>query len=119
LFGVKLTQDEAIHFEDLEFTVDHSNNLSPSPEGDDSSVVVEGTAHSGSPSLLAILEKSPSKDNLASSEGESSGFPVPRACNAVISTVPIVTMPPPEETLMPQTILARPQRNATPTPLPR
>jgi hypothetical protein len=33
LFGVKLTQDEAIHFEDLEFITDRSDNLSPTPEG--------------------------------------------------------------------------------------
>jgi hypothetical protein len=33
LFGIKLTQDEAIHFEHLEFIIDCSNNSSPTPEG--------------------------------------------------------------------------------------
>jgi hypothetical protein len=46
------------------------------PEGDDSSIVVRGMARSGSPSLHAILEESPSEDDLASSEGESVGFPI-------------------------------------------
>jgi hypothetical protein len=39
LFGVKLTQGKAIRFEDLEFIIDQSNNLSQSPKGDDSSAV--------------------------------------------------------------------------------
>jgi hypothetical protein len=74
--------------------------------------------HSGSPSLHAILKESPSEDDLASSEGESSGSPVPRACNTVISAIPIATMLPPEETPMPQTIPMMPQWTATPIPLP-
>jgi hypothetical protein len=75
-------------------------------------------AHSGSLSLHAILEESPSEDNSTLSEGESSSFPVLRACNAVISVVPSVTTPPPEETPVPQTIPVRPQWTSIPTPLP-
>jgi hypothetical protein len=118
LFGVKLTQDKAIHFEDIEFIADRTDNLSLSPEGPDSGVVVEGMACSGSPSLHAILEESPNEDDSASSEGKSSGYPLPKVCNAVISTNPITTTPPPEQALTPQTIPARPHRIATPTPLP-
>jgi hypothetical protein len=118
MFGVKITKDEAIHFEDLEFATNHSNNLGLSPKEDDFDAVVWGMAHSGPLSLHAILEESSNEDDSASSEGESSGLPVPRACNAVISTVPIATMPSLEEPPMPQTIPARPQWTATPTPLP-
>jgi hypothetical protein len=64
LFGVKLTQDKAIHFEDLEFIADRSDNLSLSPEGGDSSAVVGGMTYNGSPSLHAILKESPSEDEL-------------------------------------------------------
>jgi hypothetical protein len=63
LFGVELTQDEAIRLKDLEFITDHLNNLHLLPEGDDSSTMVESMACSGSPSLHAILEESPSKDD--------------------------------------------------------
>jgi hypothetical protein len=98
LFSIELTQDEAISFEDHEFITDHFNNLSLSPEGDDSSAVVEGMAHNGSPSLHAILKEWPSEDDSASSEGESFCFPIPWACNVVTSAVPIVTMPSPVET---------------------
>jgi hypothetical protein len=106
LFGIELTHDEAINFEDLEIITDHFDNLSLSPEGDDSSAVVEGMAHNRSPSLHAILEELPSKDDSASSEGESFDFPIPWACNAVTSAIPIVTMPPPDETPVLQTIPA-------------
>jgi hypothetical protein len=83
LFGVELTQDEAICFKDLGFIADHIDSLSLSPEGDDSGAVVRGMARSGSLSLHAILEESPNVDDSHSSEGESSGFPIPRACNLV------------------------------------
>jgi hypothetical protein len=76
LFSVELTQDEAIRFKDIEFITDYLDNLCLLPEGDDSSIVVRGMARSGSPSLHAILEESPSEDDLASSEGESVGFPI-------------------------------------------
>jgi hypothetical protein len=118
LFNVKLTQDKVIHFEDLEFTANHPDNLSLSPKRANSGAIAEGMTHSGSLSLHAILKELPSEDDSASSEGESSGFPLLRACNIVISVIPIATTPPPEETLVPQTIQARPQRTATPTPLP-
>jgi hypothetical protein len=101
LLGIKLTQDEAIHFEDLEFITDRSDNSSWTPEGGDSSAIVKGMSYSGSPSLHAILEESPSGDDSASSEGESSSFPLQRACSVVISTIPIVTTGPLEETSVP------------------
>jgi hypothetical protein len=98
----------AIHFEDLEFIDSRSNNLSLSPEGGDSRVVVRGMACSGSPLLHAILEVSPRGDDSVSSEGESFGSPLPRACNTVMYAVPIATMSPPEETQMLQTVPTRP-----------
>jgi hypothetical protein len=72
--------------------------------------------HSGSPSLHAILEESPSEDDLVSSEGESYGSPLLRACNMVLSTIRIVTMPSPEKILMLQTVTTKPQWTATPNP---
>jgi hypothetical protein len=99
----------AIHFKDLDFIADHSDNLSPSLEEGNSDAVVRGMAHSASPSLHAILYESPSTDDLASSEGESSGSPLMRVCNTVMSTVPIMTTLPPKETLVLQTIPMRPQ----------
>jgi hypothetical protein len=89
LFSVELTQDEAIHFEDLEFITDHF---------DDADAIVGGMACSRSSLLHAILEDSPSEDNSTFSEGESFSFPIPKMCNVVTSSIPIVTMPPPEET---------------------
>jgi hypothetical protein len=94
----ELTQGEAIYFKDLEFITDHFNNLSLPPEGNDSGVVVGGMVCSGSPSLHPILEESPSEDDSASSDGGSSGFPIPRVCNMVTTAIPIATMPPLEET---------------------
>jgi hypothetical protein len=116
LFSVELTKDEAIRFKDLEFMVNHFNNLSLSPEGDDSDAVVGSMARSGSPSLHAILKELPSEDDSALSEGESSSFPVTRACSTVTSAIPIATMPPPKETPVFQTILAVPQRTAISRP---
>jgi hypothetical protein len=81
-------------------------------EEDDSCAMVKGMAHSGSPSLHAILEESPS-------EGQSSGSPLLRACNAVISTIPITITPLLEEPPVPQTMSTRPQQAAAPTPLPK
>jgi hypothetical protein len=118
LFSVKLTYDTAIHFEDLEFIADRFNNWSLSPEGALSGTVVRGMARSGSPSLHAILEESPSEHDSASSERESSSFPLSGACNTVISVIPIAATPPSEEIPMPQTIPVRPPLTATPTPLP-
>jgi hypothetical protein len=100
LFGIELTPDKAICFEDLEFIVDHLDNLCLSPEGDDFSAIVGGMARSGSPSLHAILEESPNEDDSTSSEGESSSSPIPRVCNVVTSAIPIVTTPSLEETLV-------------------
>jgi hypothetical protein len=72
LLDVKLTQGETIHIKDHEFIVDHFDNSSLSPEGDDSHAVVRGMMRIRSPSMHAILEESPSKDDSASNEGESS-----------------------------------------------
>jgi hypothetical protein len=55
---------------------------------------------SGSPSLHAILEESPSEGDLASSDGESSGFPLLRARNTMIPATPLATTLPLEETTM-------------------
>jgi hypothetical protein len=95
---VKLTQDKAIQFEDLEFIADHTDKLSLLLEGGDSDAVFGSMASSRSPSLHAILEASPSEDDLL------------RACNAMISVIPIVTTLPSEETSAPQTIPVRPNR---------
>jgi hypothetical protein len=73
---------------------------------------------SGSPSLHAILEKSPSEDDSVSSEGESFGSPLSRACNMVMFVIPIATMLPLEETLTLQTILMSLHWTTIPTPLP-
>jgi hypothetical protein len=98
-FDIKLTQGKVIRFEHLEFIVVHIDNLSLSPDGNDSSAVVEGVVHGGPPSLHAILE-----DDSASSNGGSSSFPIPRACNVVTSAIHITTTPPQEETPAFQTI---------------
>jgi hypothetical protein len=51
-----------------------------------------GMTRSGSQSLHAIFEGSPSEDDSASSEGESSGSPLLRACNTMITTTDRATM---------------------------
>jgi hypothetical protein len=109
-----LTRDQATHFKDLEFIADHLDNLRLLPEGDDSSPVVGGMSRSGSPSLHAILEESPSGDDSTSSEGESNSSAIPTACNVVTSITPIVTTPLLEETPAHQTIPAVPQQVAIP-----
>jgi hypothetical protein len=45
----------------------------------------------------AILEESHSEDNSVSSEGESSGSPLLRACNTMMPITSITTTPLPEE----------------------
>jgi hypothetical protein len=110
LFDVELTRYEAIRFKDLEFITNYLNNFHLSLEGDDSSAMVEGMAHNRSPSLHVILEESPSEDDLASSEGESSDSPIPMACNMVTSATPITSTPQPKETSVHQTIPAVLQR---------
>jgi hypothetical protein len=116
LFSIELTQDEAIRFKDLEFIADHFNNLNLLAEGDDSSTIIGGMACSRSPSLHAILKKSPSEDDSARSEGESSGFPIPMVCNVVTSATPIATTPPLEDTPSHQTIPVMTQRIAISQP---
>jgi hypothetical protein len=86
----------------MEFIIDHFDNRSP--KGNDSCAVFVGMAHSGSPSLHAILEESSTKDHSASSNGVSSGFPIPRDCNMATPTFPITTMTLSEETTVLQTI---------------
>jgi hypothetical protein len=70
--------------------------------------------HNGSPSLHAILEESPSEDDSTSSDGRSSGFPIPHDCNVVTSAIPILITQPPEATPMLQTIPMVPQWTAVP-----
>jgi hypothetical protein len=72
---------------------------------------------SGSPSLHAILEKSPSEDDSISSEGESYNSPFPKVCNTVMFAIPIATTPPPEETSTFQIASMWQQQTTTPTPL--
>jgi hypothetical protein len=57
--------------------------------------------------LHAILEESPCEDDSLSSEGESTGSPLPRACNTLMSATPIMTTPPLEEILVFQTAPTR------------
>jgi hypothetical protein len=82
-------ETSATHYENLE---------SVTRRGADSNIVFRGMTRSGSPSLHAILEESRSEDDSVLSEGESSGSPVPRACNTVMSATPIMTKPPLEVT---------------------
>jgi hypothetical protein len=116
LLGALLTQDEAIHFECLKFITDPSHDQGLLPEGNNSGAVFMGMAHSGSPSLHAILKESPSEDDSTLINGESSDFPIPRECNMVTSAIPIATMPPPEETPTLQTIPAVQQWTTVPQP---
>jgi hypothetical protein len=99
-FSAKLTQGEAIRFIGPKFITDLHDDQGLFPEGNDLSTIFMGMASSRSPSLYAMLEESPSEDNLSSSDGESSGFPIPQGCNVVTSTIPIISVPPSEETLM-------------------
>jgi hypothetical protein len=108
----------AIHSGDLEFIIDRADNLRTSLEGSSSSAVVGGMTHNRLPSLHAILKESPNDNDSASSEGESSGSPLPRACNTVTYVVPVATMSPPEETPVFQTLPTRLQRTTAPTPFP-
>jgi hypothetical protein len=61
--------------------------------------VFGGMPRSGSLLLYDILEESPSKDDSSSSEGESSGSPLLRECERMISVTTIMTTPLSEETL--------------------
>jgi hypothetical protein len=60
--------------------------------------------HSGSPSLLTALEESSDEDNAASSAEGNSRSPIPRGCNVVTLTDPIIAMPTLENTPTLQTI---------------
>jgi hypothetical protein len=72
---------------------------------------------SGSPSMHAILEELPSEGDSASSEGESFGSPLLRACNTMIPATPIATTPLPEETPTFQIASIGPQWTNTSTTL--
>jgi hypothetical protein len=98
LMGGGFSPSEVIRLGSLEFTADHFDILSLSPEGSDSGTVFVGMAHNESPSLHAILEESVGEDDSTSSEGGSFGFPISQDCHVVISVVPIATTPPPEGT---------------------
>jgi hypothetical protein len=98
------------------FITDPSDDQSLLPKGNDSGALFVGMAHSGSPSLHAILEESPSEVDSTSSDGKSSSFPIPREFNMVTSTIPIATTPPLEETPTLQTIPAVSQWTTVPQP---
>jgi hypothetical protein len=68
----------------LEFIADRFDNLSLSLEGIDLGTIFVGMAHSRSQSLHAILEESVGDDDSASSEVESSDFPISQGCKVVI-----------------------------------
>jgi hypothetical protein len=57
---------------------DRSDNLSSSPEGGNSGMVVEGMSCSGSLSLHAILEELPSEDDSVLNEGGRALAPLSR-----------------------------------------
>jgi hypothetical protein len=63
LIGIELTWGETIRFGNQEFIADRFDNLSLSPEGNDSGAVFVGIAHSGSLSLHAILEEFTNKND--------------------------------------------------------
>jgi hypothetical protein len=65
---------EAIRFRKMEFIINRSDNLSFSPERNDSGIVLVGMAHRGSPSLLDILEESTTRVTLPQVKGESPAF---------------------------------------------
>jgi hypothetical protein len=77
-----------------------------------------GMTHSESPLLHAILEESPSEDDMTSSEGESFGSPLLRVCSTVIPIRAHTPTLPPEGTLASQAAAARPQRTTTSTTFP-
>jgi hypothetical protein len=99
LTSVGLIPGETICFGSLEFIADHFDNLSFSPEMNDSGVVFVGMVQNRSPFVHTILEKSSNEGDTALVEGGSSGFPDPRGCNVVTPTAPITTKPPPENTM--------------------
>jgi hypothetical protein len=88
---VELAPDETIWFESLLFTTDRFGNLSLSPEGNDSGVIVVGMVHSGPPFVPIIHEESSNEGNAASGGGGSSKLLDPRWCNMV---TPIAPSPP-------------------------
>jgi hypothetical protein len=95
--GIGLTPVENIFFGSMEFTADHFDNLSLSPERNDSGTVFIGMVHNGSPSLHTGRKESFDEGGTTSSEGGgSSGFPDPRGRNVMTPTIPITTTPSPE-----------------------
>jgi hypothetical protein len=64
-----LALGETIHFGSLEFIADCFGGLSLSPKGSDPGAVSVGTTHSGSPSLLAMMEDS-TEEFYSASNGE-------------------------------------------------
>jgi hypothetical protein len=116
LTGVGLDPGETIRFGSLEFTADHFDNLSLSPEGNDSGVVFIGMVHNGSPSTETIHEESSDEGDMALGRGGNSGPPGPRGCNVVNLIAPITTTSPPENALALLTIPTVPLWTAAPQP---
>jgi hypothetical protein len=63
------TPGETICFGSLEFTIDRCENLSLSPDGNDSGVVFIGMVHNRSPSLHTVLKESSDEGKTASGGG--------------------------------------------------
>jgi hypothetical protein len=74
--SVGFTLGETIHFGSLVFIADHFGNLSLSPEGNDSCAIFMGIVHNRLPSLHTILKESVDEDDMSSSRGASSIFPI-------------------------------------------
>jgi hypothetical protein len=91
LFGIELSWGETIHLRNQKFIINCSDNLSLCIHGKDSCAVFVGVAHSGLPSLHAILEESTGEDDSTLNEGGSSGFHISWGCNVVTPVVPITT----------------------------
>jgi hypothetical protein len=119
LASVKHAWGETIRFEILDIIADRFDNLIFSPEGNESGTVFMGMAHSGLPSLHAILKESVGEDESTLSERGSFGFPTSQDCNVVIPTVPIVTTPLLEGTLAPLNIPMVPSWIVMPQPDPK
>jgi hypothetical protein len=96
--GIDFAWGEIIHLGSLEFTTDHFDNQSLSPERNDSGVIFVFIVHIGSPSLHTIHMESTNEDDSTSSNRGSSSFPISWGCNVVTLNTPIATTPPPEGT---------------------
>jgi hypothetical protein len=79
--SIGLTPVENIFFGSMEFTADHFDNLSLSPERNDSGTVFIGMVHNGSPSLHTGRKESFDEGGTTSSEGGGELW-IPRSSRA-------------------------------------